>query len=827
MNDELEQVVVDAPPAPPPSELSADADGDGDTEEFDSTELEQEVPESDGVKAIVFGSEVKSTPTEDGAIAAGYLVMYGSPDVADFDGDYFTRDTDFDLDPVNGEEYITIDGAQKRVYAKGKSSTYFNHGLDKQVGKNRLSSGQKADLYQTDDGVWIEARLKEGEQYDRMVLKLMQKRKPGWSSGVPAHLIERVQKGGAHWIKKWSLGTDASITHTPNDWRNVAVLKGVMNLEDLHIDADIQALLENDESALGEADGLKGAQKDVIEEGFLSALHSFTQEDAMNINELALEFVKAASAKMNDNGMTDEEKEAVAKGVLDALKLSPAADAAPVMEDQTQVKAIAEHVAAAFQNQQTRAQAQSVAANAVKSAFADQTPASRVGGGVQATKNTGIESVVDRKYDRPLDDLVFSLAHHELVYRKGSDVMPPPDVRWYKAVHAKLERELGKGNSAYNEDEFALKSMLRDDDGEGTWARAVKANEIYTTDNGSITASLIQTAYSSMMIAKVRETPIYQQILAQGVLELTIPQGAQTIKIPREATTDPTFRTFSQTASLDSDGYPPPVAASTLVDTDETSITAGNVGAEYHYGLMAEEDTYINLAAYARNKMARAWQEQMERIILSGDTSVLSANINYDGSAVSADSAGRTPSWTVTNGFAQLPLITTTSLSWNVGAGVDENTFLRLRYTLPSAENGDLSRLLYVIDESTEQAILSLETFKNKDYGDWVAVQNGRITGIYGVPVYRSGFFGDPTKRGRAGTNGKVNATASSNTTGRILLIRPDRWMIATKRQMMTEVERSARAQVTSVISTMRFGMKYMNSAGGAALAYNITVPTN
>ena len=192
---------------------------------------------------ITFGSEVKMTPL-DGNIheVTGFLVKFGHPDEADFAGDFFTKNTDFDLD----------------LDATGKVTVYFNHGLDALLGKHKLNRGYKATLTLMDEGVWIDARLDEGIKYDALVAKLIREREAmgksvGWSAGTLPHLFERhAIKTGIYEITSFPLGSDASITHTPADYRNKATYK---TIELLPIQSS--ELPTDDSDSLGDAEAVQ------------------------------------------------------------------------------------------------------------------------------------------------------------------------------------------------------------------------------------------------------------------------------------------------------------------------------------------------------------------------------------------------------------------------------------------------------------------------------------------------------------------------------------------------------------------------------------------
>lgn len=158
---------------------------------------------------INYGSEIKSLG--DGKFG-GYLVRFSTENDPDLTGDFFTGETDFDIDT-----------------AGGKSTVYFNHGLDKKMRKRKLS---RADLRVDEVGVWAEAILQERDEYERQIAEMAKAGKLGWSSGTASHLVEREPAGKANRITRWPLGLDASLTHTPAEPRNMVMpLKSLITPE--------------------------------------------------------------------------------------------------------------------------------------------------------------------------------------------------------------------------------------------------------------------------------------------------------------------------------------------------------------------------------------------------------------------------------------------------------------------------------------------------------------------------------------------------------------------------------------------------------------------
>ena len=181
---------------------------------------------------ICFGSEVKAT--DDGRVE-GYLVRFSTAQDPDISRarDFFTRSTDFDL--------------ERDV----KATVYFDHGLDGVLKRRKLGVGEmKID----DVGVWISAQLDRRDKYEKAIHEMAKAGKLGWSSGTAQHLVERKSIGDAHEILRWPLGLDASLTPSPAEPRNAAIVS-LKNHEADRIavkfvdDGDFAELVEPVESA--------------------------------------------------------------------------------------------------------------------------------------------------------------------------------------------------------------------------------------------------------------------------------------------------------------------------------------------------------------------------------------------------------------------------------------------------------------------------------------------------------------------------------------------------------------------------------------------------
>jgi len=160
----------------------------------------------DPIKSVkVFqGCELK---TSGNGVVKGYLVRFGNPQDTDLERDYFTKNTDFGMEFVDGSDH--------------KLGLYYNHGMDPVVKTKKIGYGT---IKMTDNGLWYEAQLDLADEYAKMIYDLAKKGKLGFSSGAASHMVERTPMGKSFEIKRWNLA-EASLTPQPAESRNMASIK--------------------------------------------------------------------------------------------------------------------------------------------------------------------------------------------------------------------------------------------------------------------------------------------------------------------------------------------------------------------------------------------------------------------------------------------------------------------------------------------------------------------------------------------------------------------------------------------------------------------------
>lgn len=147
---------------------------------------------------IFFGETVKSLGDYK---VGGYLVVFGDEKKTDLVGDFFTAETDFDIE----------DGERK--------SGYYNHGLDLKIKNQKIGKGS---LKVDEKGVWLEGQLDARNAYADAVMELVGKGALGLSSGAVSHLVRREKVGNAQKVISWPIG-EWSLTPNPCEPRTLAV----------------------------------------------------------------------------------------------------------------------------------------------------------------------------------------------------------------------------------------------------------------------------------------------------------------------------------------------------------------------------------------------------------------------------------------------------------------------------------------------------------------------------------------------------------------------------------------------------------------------------
>jgi HK97 family phage prohead protease len=390
--------------------------------------------------------------------------------------------------------------------------------------------------------------------------------------------------------------------------------------------------------------------------------------------------------------------------------------------------------------------------------------------------------------------------------KQGNRSKRGPSAAAYKALAMRLEGEEAQKTEAGRTAAGAMKSA------------GIKANEIAQSTLSTYGDEWAGVYYSGALWEKVRaETPILGR-----VPEMEVPAGAESVVIPLEGA-DPSWYKVAQASALSSDpgGIPTNTVTSSKMGTGNQTMTLAKMGARVLWTGELEEDAVLPYVAQLRRQLSQSAAETLESVLIDGDTDLTaSTNINNI-----AGTPAATAIYAMWNGFRKLPLVTLTANSRDGGA-LDINDFLE---TIKLMGTGGISgydqqRVAFIVDRATHYKALELPEVKTRDVFGGATLEGGRLTGIWGYPVYMSGHMAKVTN-GLTNTAGKSDLnTAGNNTKGQILAVRWDRWMFGWRRRMTIETNRIAAADSTEIVALMRAGLTYSAADDAAAISYNLTV---
>jgi len=143
-------------------------------------------------------TSVKMLDAAEGRVG-GYLIVWGTPQQRDLQGEYFTPETELGLDWFDRRPVL------------------YHHGLDGQL--KAAVIGVMDTITVDETGVWVEAQLDLRKRYVRAVQRLIDRGILGWSSGSLPHLVEVADDGR---IKRWPV-VEGSLTPAPAEPRRTDV----------------------------------------------------------------------------------------------------------------------------------------------------------------------------------------------------------------------------------------------------------------------------------------------------------------------------------------------------------------------------------------------------------------------------------------------------------------------------------------------------------------------------------------------------------------------------------------------------------------------------
>ncbi len=260
--------------------------------------------------------------------------------------------------------------------------------------------------------------------------------------------------------------------------------------------------------------------------------------------------------------------------------------------------------------------------------------------------------------------------------------------------------------------------------------------------------------------------------------------------------------------------------SSTNLSTAKQTLTAYELVGMVPWAYELDEDAVIAMMAEVRATLLRNSAQVLDDIVLNADTS-LTGNINYDGTALTATTAGHAHYLVGFDGLVHLPLVDNTAMRNDHNAAVSADMFNELRRKLGKYGLRP-SELAFVTDVNTFIAVQSITEFQTVDkLGPNATLLTGQLGSVEGVPVVVS------EQMALADADGKVTAAGNVASTGRLLLVNRTQWRKGFKRELLIETERDVQRRQNVMVVSMRVAFAERTgsrtSAAHTALQFNIT----
>jgi len=393
----------------------------------------------------------------------------------------------------------------------------------------------------------------------------------------------------------------------------------------------------------------------------------------------------------------------------------------------------------------------------------------------------------------------------EDVRLKGLDTARYINPDFVKHMAYTLQRKVEaheRGDRQYpNELDFnAIRSLIP--------RRADELMAVATTGQG---LEWVGVEYGSAVWNTIRQQPIFDKLIAGGMMQVEVPQGAASEYVLMEGA-DPIWNYAAEAVSVDTSGDGEHVSDAQYMGTDRQLVTPAKFQSRVLITDELQEDSRVNVLAQLQTQQELKAALVLEDVFINGDTeTAANTNINY------IDSTPPTGTSRVaslgSNGALKLALVTNTANKRD-GAALSDQDYLATRRLFTNALAADPSQMLFIVDTATMLKSLELVALKTQDVFSMATLENGVLTGVWGTEVLTSG------QMALANSAGKIPTAAG--TLGRILAVIPLYWAIGWKRRVTMENLRT-RPGVTEVVSTMRAGFQYRTNEA-SAVSYNLTI---
>lgn len=333
----------------------------------------------------------------------------------------------------------------------------------------------------------------------------------------------------------------------------------------------------------------------------------------------------------------------------------------------------------------------------------------------------------------------------------------------------------------------------------------LKALDTDTSGEGS---EFIPTGLSNQIFKKVRDTAT---LLSKLPTPITMPTNPY--KYPVEGG-DPTIYYVTQSTS-DSGTT---IGASD-VGTSDVTLTAKKLACRQLFSAEIDEDSIVNIRDYIMDKMATRIGERVDALLINGDTTATTGNINkYGGTPTST--AGQADYYLAADGLIKNALDNSVTKDLSTLSAANILTLIGKleKFAVNPKDN------LIIVDRWTYFKLLGLtEVLTYDKFGQYAVVDKGVLTHLFGIEVMVS------SEIAKSDSSGYVNNTSGNNTYGRMLVIYKPGVLTGWRRKIKVKTDENIDTDQIKMVATVRFAQSFpfAYSSGNysvSALGYKITI---
>lgn len=332
-----------------------------------------------------------------------------------------------------------------------------------------------------------------------------------------------------------------------------------------------------------------------------------------------------------------------------------------------------------------------------------------------------------------------------------------------------------------------------------------KSNESLNETNATDGANWVPTEMSRSIIKKARAN---SAILSRLPSENIINMKSKTWESPLEGS-DPTFELGAENTDV-----PGTATTTSKPTTPKLTLTAKRFSASVYMSGEVEEDADVEggLRSVVENKIATAYSELIEKLIINGDTTTASTgNVNLDDSTPPAKSY-----YLGHDGLVKTAVANSKTVDVGTMALSDFTAVRRAMGT-----NGlKVSDLLWIMNPETYFTALDLSQVQTADaFGRAATVLEGELEKLQGIQVMVNENFL------KAEADGKISNTGSNNTLGRFLGLYLPALYVGFRRRLKITVTYLDDVDQFRISAHTRAAVGVANgSTGTVVLGRNVTV---